>query len=118
MSPVGLAGCLVWGAAATYFFFEAWMAFVELIACAIGIIRNRRRLHRLLGIVFNRFSHLLLFSLGLILLFAVFLVKLGLGKTPSETLAFLVTASLMMFIVGPKIVSRIDKIWTDTNEKN
>ncbi len=117
MPSVGLTACLLWGAAATYCFFEAWMAFVELIACAIGIIRNGRKFHRLLGIVYQRFSRLLLFSLGLILLFAVFWVKMGLGRSPSETLAFLITASLMMLIVVPSVKSRIDKIWMDITQK-
>lgn len=110
-------GCLLWGSAATYCFFEAWMAFIGLVACAVGLVRRKRTPAELAKILYDRLLFLIFFGLALTLQFAVFWTWLGLGRTPAETLAFLLTATATMFYVGPRIRSRIDDLWRDTNDE-
>ena len=115
LSLVAFTGCLLWGTAATYFFFEAWMAFIGLAACAVGLVRRKRAPVALARIFYERVLFLMVFGLALVLLFAVFWTRLGLGRTPAETLAFLITATATMFYIGPRIRPRIDGLWRDTN---
>jgi hypothetical protein len=115
LSLVALAACLLWGSAATYCFFEAWMAFLGIAACLIGWVRRKRKPVALAKIFYERFLFLMIFGLALVLQFTVFWTRMGLGRTPAETLAFLLTATATMFYVGPRIRSRIDGLWRDTN---
>lgn len=91
------------------------MAFVELVACAIGCLRRKRRASTLLGFTYSRLLFLLFFGLALVLMFQVFWVMAGLGATPAETLAFLEPSTGVMLIIGRRIATRIDDIWERTN---
>ena len=115
VSVFTISACALWGGAATYCFFEAWMAFLALAACAIGGLRRKRRASSLLGFAYSRLLFLLFFGLSLVLMFQVLWVKAGLGATPAETLAFLLPSTGVMLIVGRRIATRIDDIWRRTN---
>ena len=115
MSVFTISACSLWGAAATFCFFEAWMAFLALAACTIGGLRRKRTASSLLGFAYGRLLRLLFFGLALVLMFQVFWVKAGLGATSIETLSFLVPSTGVMLIMGRRIATRIDEIWRQTN---
>lgn len=106
---------LFWGGCATYCFHEAWLAVLGLAACAIGLFRQRIDCGVLLSSFYNQVTLLLINGLALRLVFAVFWSRWGLGRTPSETLAFLIAASIVMAYLLPRIPERIDRIWRITN---
>jgi hypothetical protein len=106
---------LFWGGCATYCFYRAWMAFLGLLACAIGLLRRRVRPAVLLRFFYDQTVDMTLHGLGLALLFALFWTRLSLGRTPPETLAFLLTATTVLLILMPRIPGRIDQILETTN---
>jgi hypothetical protein len=112
-----IIGCLIWGSAATYCFFETWLAFIGLAACVVGWVRRKRTLGVLGKIFYERLLSFILFGLALILQFAVFWTRLGLGRTPAETFAFLLTATATLFYLAPRIRPRIDGLWRETNDE-
>jgi hypothetical protein len=91
------------------------MALLGLVACAIGLLRRRVHPAVLLRFFYDQTVDMTLHGLGLALLFALFWNRLSLGRTPPETLAFLLTATTVLLVVLPRIPGRIDWIWQTTN---
>ncbi|MFP4031806.1 MAG: hypothetical protein ACLFRG_00395 [Desulfococcaceae bacterium] len=106
---------LFWGGCATYCFYRTWMAFLGLVACAVGLLRRRVHPSVLLRFFYDQTLDMTLHGLGLALLFAFFWTRLSLGRTPPEALAFLLTATTVMLVVMPRIPGQIDQIWETTN---
>lgn len=109
---------LLWGAVATYCFFRAWLGFLGVVACLIGLMCNPACHRRILEFFYRQATGMLFHGLTLALVFVVFWRELHLGRTPAETLAFLATASAVMLVILPRLPSHIDHIWKSTVERD
>ncbi len=107
---------LIWGGGATVCFFRAWLAFLGLLMCLIGGLRRKTDVGAIFRIAHVQVVELLLFGLSLALLFVVCWRNLMLGRTPLETLVFLVAASAVLIRLAPQISGRMERLWKATNE--
>ncbi len=107
---------LLWGQLSTYFFFRGWMSFLGVIYCGVSIIRRRGQLAPIMRICFERVTDVFFFWMLLFIGFFFFYFRLDLGRTWAETTVFLVSASVRMLIVIPRISAAIDHIIKEVDE--
>ena len=112
MKLIGLlAISLIWGQFATQFFFRAWMSFLGLLCCAIGIVRNRAAFNRILAILITTVSETVFYGVILTLGFYFLYFYQGYGKSRLEVMVFLLSASVRLLLVLPTISNEIDRMW-------
>jgi len=107
---------LAWGQLSTYFFFRSWISFLGVIYCIFGTVRYRILSISILQIAFSKISELLFFGLILFLGFYLFYFRLGLGRTTSEALVYLISTSVRLFYVIPRLSSAIDEFMKEVDE--
>lgn len=100
---------LLWGQMSTYFFFRGWMSFLGVIYCGVGIISRRDQVAPITLIFFARVTEVVFFWMLLFIGFYLFYFRLDLGRTLAETTVFLVSASVRMLIVIPRISATIEQ---------
>ncbi len=104
-----------WGAAATFCFYEVWMGAIGLVSCMIGLGRRRTECRAICAQAYDHGVKMLFYGLVFALFFVVCWFKLSLGRSEGQTLSFLVSATVVMAVVFPKMPGRIDRIWKNTN---
>lgn len=115
MLIIASIACLLWGAAATYCFFNAWLAVIGMLACVIGWVQRRIALSTFARLFFEQLTGALGHGLGLALVFALGWYRYQLGRRKPEILLFLLAALSVMAYLLPQIPQRIERIWQATN---
>lgn len=115
MFIVSSAACFLWGAAATYCFFNAWLALLGVIAGIIGFMRRQVTAATFLKLLYAQVTIGAVHGLSLSLLFAICWQRLQLGRTRNEIVFFMVAAVGVMACQLPTISRRIEQIWRSTN---
>lgn len=107
---------LLWGQLSTYFFFRGWMSFLGVIYCVVGIIRRRDQLAPIMRIYFAKVTEVVFFWMILFIGFYLFYFRLDLGRTWVEMTVYLVSASVRMLIVIPRISATIEHFMKEVDD--
>jgi len=107
---------LLWGQLSTYLFFRGWMSFLGIIYCGVGILRRRDQLVPIMRISFSKFTDIIFFWILLFMGFYLLYFHLDLGKTGAEITIFLISASVRMLMVIPRISATIDRFMKEVDD--
>lgn len=99
---------LVWGQVSVFLFANGWLSFLMVVYCIIAIARHPRRLKSVVTAGIGQLTECLFFMLLLFSGFYLFYARLGMGQTTMETLIFLISASVRLFFVIPRLSAMID----------
>jgi hypothetical protein len=106
---------LVWGQLSTQFFFQSWMGFLYSLCCFIGIAKRTRPYPYLFSLLFAYFTETVFYGILLFIGFYVLYYRLALGRSEVEVLVYLISATVRMVVVVPKISPTLDAVWEKVN---
>ena len=104
---------IVWGQLSTQFFFNGWISFLGLIYCIIGLVRKQHKARAIMPVAFSRFTQIAFFATLLAAGFYVLYSYLPMGQTTTETLVYLISATVRMGFILPGAGRAIDKVMSD-----
>jgi hypothetical protein len=107
---------LIWGQLSTYFFFRGWVSFLAIIYGIGCLARRRVSMALIFQILVNKITEVVFYGLLLFLGFYLFYFRLGLGRTPAETMVFLVSTSVRLFFVIPRLSAAIDDFMREVDD--
>jgi hypothetical protein len=106
----------IWGQVSTHLFFRGWISFLGVIYCAVGVMRRMDRWVPIAKISISKATDVAFFGMLLFAGFYLFYFRLDLGRTTAECLVFLISASVRLFFVIPRISASIDNFMREIDE--
>lgn len=112
MTEIGLAIiAFIWGQLSTQFFYRGWISFLGIVCCLIGLFRRKQPARNILFLLWTKLSEAVFFFLILFVGFYILYYRLPYGKTSTEILVYLISVTIRLFFVLPKIPGALDDIW-------